>query len=290
MLMYKVPATSAFVLLFADSSTYDGTASKRLLASIDLSEGRALKDRFDDIDLTPTQELKDIGLDPWELATAEIGSRKVRVKKLSHQFMRVNPTAQVVSLGGGLDPLSLDLAELYPAAAVFDVDMSQMDVKAAINAAVDGPEMKFVTANLADVETITGALQAHGWNPDRPTLVLAEGITYYVPAPVFARTLEAVRTNGGGLVLEYSLPDDEIPDVDFVEGYQAFFKALGEMVELPFPMVRYSKAYVKALAQQLGGTVVQTLYGHDAERELKGRNEFFMEPKSGTIRVSLIEF
>ena len=168
--------------------------------------------------------------------------------------------------------------------------MSQMDLKADINAAVGGPEMKFVTSNLADASALAKTLQLHGWDPNRPTLVLAEGITYYVPAAVFAQALEAVRTNEGALVLEYSLQDEEITDVNHRDDYIEFFSDMTDLLKLPFPMVRYTTAYVQQLAKQLGGTVVKTLYEHHTELELKGYNDFFEAPDSGAIRVSLISF
>ena len=273
--MYEVPATSAFVLLFTEPGIYDGAAAKRFLASVDLSAGQGLKDHFKKI---------------WDLGYAEVFSRKVRVKKLCHQYLHANPGAQVVSLGGGLDPMTLDLAEQFPEASVFDVDMSQMDAKAEINAAVEGPKVQFVTANLADAVALAQTLQAHGWASDKPTLTLAEGITYYVPAPLFAQALAAVRTNGGALVLEYSLPDDEITDVNHKEVYVSFFADLAALLNLPFPMVRYSKNYVQKLSAELNGRVVKTLYQHDIELEMKGYNEYFDQPDSGAIRVTLIAY
>ena len=273
--MYEVPATSALVLLFTEPDIYDGTAAKRFLASVDLSAGQGLKDHF---------------VEYWDLCYAELCSRKVRVKKLCQEYLQAHPAAQVVSLGGGLDPMTLDLAERFPEAAVFDLDMSQMDLKAEINAAVQGPKVQFVTANLADGAALAQSLNAHGWMPNKPTLILAEGITYYVPAPIFAQALAAVRTDDGALVLEYSLPEEEITDVKHKETYIIFFQELTELLNLPFPMVRYSKAYVHQLAAQLKGRVAKTLYPHETEREMKGYNEFFEQPDSGVIRATLITF
>ena len=273
--MYEVPATSAFVLLFTEKDIYDGSAAKRFLSSVDLTAGQGLKDHFKDA---------------WDLAYAEIATRKVRVKQLSQEYLHANPGAQVVSLGGGLDPMTLDLAELFPEASVFDVDMDQMDVKAEITAAIDGPRVHFVTAHLGDASALTQSLMAAGWDAGAPTLVVAEGITYYVPAPIFAQALAAVRTDGGALVLEYSLPDDEITDANHKETMVAFYPELTTLLQLPFPMVRYSSSYVQTLAGQLRGKVAKTLYEHEAELLMKGRNEFFGAPDSGVIRVSLIRF
>ena len=273
--MYQVPATSALVLLFTEADVYEGNAAKRLFASLDLSAGHELRAHF---------------TEHWDVAYTAIKTRKVRVRQLSQEYLRTNPSAQVISLGGGLDPMTIDLAELFPQASVFDVDMSQMDVKATINAAVDGPKLKFVTANLGDTDDLVRVLQTHGWDAERPTLVVAEGITYYVPAPVFAQALGAVRTDGGALVLEYSLQDEEITDVNYRDDYINFYTKLAELLNLPFPLVRYTTEYVQQLAAQLGGTLVRTLTEHHTEMELKGFTEFFHDPDAGGIRVALITF
>ncbi len=273
--MYPVPATSALVLLFTEPDIYDCQAAKRFLASVDLSAGIPIKAHFKEW---------------WDVAHPALSTRKIRVKQLCHQYLTRHPTAQVVSLGGGLDPLTIDLAECFPEASVFDLDMSQMDVKAEINASVNGPALQFVTANLAEPQTMTHQLQAVGWTRSMPTLVVAEGITYYVPAPVFAEALASVRTYGGALVLEYTLPDDDLTDVNLKGTYVAFFARLTELLQMPFPMVRYSAAYVQQLAERLGGVVVQTIGEHEAELQMKGFNELFHTPDSGGIRVSLITY
>ena len=273
--MYEVPATSSLVLLFTQPEIYEGQAAKRLLKNVDLSAGLPVKTMFSDL---------------WDLAYAEVTTRKLRVKRLCHEYLNEHASAQVVSLGSGLDPLTMDLAESFPAARIFDVDMGQMDVKAELNQAIDGPDIAFVTANLADAQGLTATLSGHGWNAQQPTLAIAEGITYYIPAPVFAQTLAAVRTDGGALVLEYTIPDDDITDLKNREDYVRFFHQHSQMLQLPFPMVRYSEAYVGELAQQLSGSLVKTLYSHHMELEFKGHNEFFDTPDAGAIRVSLIAY
>ncbi len=273
--MYEVPATSAFVLLFTPPDFYKGQAAGRFLEQVDLTAGEGLRSQFKE---------------HWDVAYAAIGSRKARVRQLSQSYLHKNPTAQVISLASGLDPMTLALAEQFPGAAVYDVDMSQMDVKADINATIDGPKVNFVTADLADTAALRRVLADHGWDAELPTLVIAEGITYYVPASVFAQTLGTVRTSGGALVLEYSIPDDAITDVKYRNVIIDFYKELSNLLQMPFPLVRYSLDYVQQLAEQLGGTVELTLADYHGELALTGRNEYFETMDSGVIRVSLITF
>jgi len=274
--MYTVPATSTLVLLFTKPALYDGGAAKRFLGAIDLSAGQDFKSHFKHV---------------WDLMYAGAATRKLRMKQLGQEFLRKYPSAQVVSLGIGLDPLSIDLAESFPEASFFDVDMSHMDLKAEINAAIDGPSMHFVSANLANPAQLQEALKSQGWHPSEPTLVMAEGITYYVPRAIFAQALAAVRTDSGALVLEYSLPDEEIVDPRFREAYIAFYPEVTRLIGLPFPMERYSTDYVSQLAEQLGGSIAETLHEYHVAHDASGEyHNFFASPDDGVIRVALINF
>ena len=53
-------------------------------------------------------------------------------------------------------------------------------------------------------------LRKKGWDQNEVTLVVAEGISYYVPKGPFRETLLALKNPGGGLVFEYTIPDDDI--------------------------------------------------------------------------------
>lgn len=273
--MFEVPATSAFVLLFTSEDVYDGESAKRLLRSVDLSAGLGIKNHF---------------ARWWEDIYEEIGNRKFGVKRQSCAYLDDHPTAQVVCLGGGLDPLSLDLAESYPEATIFDVDMANMDLKEEITASIGGPAINFCTANLADPEGMVKVLKAAGWDEDRLTLMIAEGITYYVPKPVFKMTFASLRNPGGGIILEYSLPDEEFQETLRADEYAEFFQELRAVLDMPFPIQRYSSDDVINLAKDLGAQVVITQRQHELERLRKGKNELRMDPTQGAIRISTLIF
>ena len=273
--MFEVPATSAFVLLFTNESAYGADSAKRFLASVDLHAGEPL--------LAPFEEI-------WDTGVEEVGNRKFAVRTHSLEFLRQHPDAQVILMAGGLDPLSLDLAETFPEATVFDVDMANMDVKQQITEAVSGPAIRFVTANLADVGTLTDVLEANGWNPAEPTLLVAEGITYYIPKAVFRQTLAALRTPGGTLVLEYAIPDEDVRDPERESTYKDFFANFATLLGLPFAMQRYSRSDVAELAAFLGGKVTRTITQSVAERLRTGANVSYTHAEAGVIQVAAVSF
>ena len=89
--MLKIPATSCLALLLTDKSAYEGSTAKRMFSAVDLSEG---------------QPMVDLLGDDWELAREEVMNRKFGVRHLCHQYLIKYPDAQVLVLGGGLDPFS----------------------------------------------------------------------------------------------------------------------------------------------------------------------------------------
>ena len=273
--MLKIAATSAAVMLFSKPEHYKSKVAERYLSLLDFSEGKALSDQFTHL---------------AELLHSGTTLRKLRVQKLADQYLSENPTAQVVSLGAGLDPLSPDLAACYPESSVYDVDMSSMDLKAQINQAAGGPSMQFVTANLMNPEEMRENLIQHGWDPESPTLVIAEGIAYYIPKSDFVVALSAVRTDGGGLIFEYSIPDDHLDDPVNNDTIRTFFRDWAKIAGMTVPMRRYSIEEVHAIAEKLGGSIATTLHEYHAAQESGKYTYLFPTLDSGVIRVSLIEF
>ena len=272
-MLHKVPATSCLVLLLADESTYSGRTAKGLFSAVDLSAG---------------QPMVDLLGEAFDQAVEEVRNRKYAVSRFCRHYLLEQPDAQVIVLGGGLDPLSIDIAECYPDARVIDVDMANLDIKQKINDSLGGPELRFCVANLADVSSLVPALQAAGWDPQLPTLLVAEGISYYIPKPVFLQTLKALRTGGGALVLEYSLPESEITDQEALEISTDFYGKLAQLLDMPFQLQRYGAKDAASLARELDGELVQTLTSHEMELGRTGKAEQAPKPTDGVIRVSLI--
>lgn len=273
--MIEVPATSAFVLLFTNQDMYKGSTARTFMSKIDLSAADPIKEAFKD---------------HWEQKRTELLNRKHGVEKGCRQFLDAHPTAQVIHLGGGLDPLSIDLAECYPQAQIYDVDMAHMPLKAEINQSLGGPEIAFLTANLADVPSLTTVLSGAGWSADSPTLLVSEGISYYIPKNVYSHTLAALRTSGGRLVFEYSIPDELLVGTPMAEVYLDFYTRFTALLELPFPMQRYDDSEVNELASNLNGEVQEILIQKELEFSRLGKNVMRKDPTMGSIRVATITF
>ena len=270
--MYSVSATSALVLLWTDEAVYESGAAREFLQHLDL-----------DVALAMSEELCRV----WPSVVEEVTNRKVGVKRFCRDFLSRVPHAQVVFLGAGLDPKSLDVAIKYPDVRVFDVDMEQMSLKKEITKKVSGPQnIEFCTANIDDVQDLVGGLEKNGWDSKQVTLVVAEGISYYLSQQCLAQSLKTLCCPLGGLVLEYAVPGDQVLLAEKRVIYQDFFDLLQKCLQWPTAITRYRVEEVQALVSELGGEMVETMDQQQLEREWKGRNEIYTAPGEGAVYVS----
>ena len=103
--MYQVATTSNLVLLFSEKSIYKSSSANKFFENLDLSNSRAFAEDF--------LKISD-GLELHE----QMHNRKYGIKKISFEFLSQHPNSQVIILGGGLDPFSLELAEMHPQATI----------------------------------------------------------------------------------------------------------------------------------------------------------------------------
>ena len=270
--LHKISATSALVLLWTDRSVYQGGMAKRFLDGVDLEAGRPLSDRIHQIS---------------NISKIEVTNRKFAVGKFCDRFLESVPDAQVVFLASGLDPRSIDVAERHPRCSVYDIDSENMDVKERLGREIGGP--RNIAFCPGDVSNAPEILRGRGWDPGRATLVVAEGITYYVPKRAFREILSRLVTPSGGLILEYSVPEDLV-DEENRPPYTEYFVVARELLGLPDPLLRYTPAEVESLADLIGGRISETLDQRKVEAERTGANDLYSGTNPGVIWVSYILF
>ena len=274
--MHKVSSTSALVLLLTNRTIYDGAAAKTFWNGLDLESGRSLTEEF---------------IAVWETASEETNNRKFGVKYFCRKFLTVNPQSQVIFLGAGLDPKSLDIAETFPNTHIFDVDMDNMELKAKMTADIDGPSnITFCQTDISKADELLSTLKNNGWNAEQKTLVVAEGISYYIMKGPFKDALSILRFPGGGLILEYPAPDDEIFPLKTREVFQHCMAFLQKELGMSYPLQRYGKNEIQALANDLEAKEIITFGQYELEQRRKGRNVAFAEAGHGVISVSYLAF
>ena len=147
----------------------------------------------------------------WPAYGEAVRDRKLCVGAMALRHLANSGIRQVVILGAGLDALSVEIAARTGNSVVsYEVDASTMPYKRRVLEASGSraaQHVRCITANLvtAGPGRIASALAREGWDYDRPSLVVAEGISYYVPKQKLANLLGYFRTRDGSgrLVQEY---------------------------------------------------------------------------------------
>ena len=276
--MKQVSETSDLVLFAADLAIYKTDSARKFSEKLNLK------------DIRSTLE-ENLGAELLDLLFEEINNRKVGVKRLCTEHLTATPHSQVVFLGAGLDPKSLDVAESFPHATVFDVDMDHMVQKEKMTKEVNGPKnIFFCLADVRDVKALRSSLEKAGWDGQKETLIVAEGICYYISKALFKEVLFGLRAPGGGLIWEYAIPNDDIVPLDKQEKAKHIFNFLQDSLSWPTPLERFRESEARAWADELGGTSFVTLDAIQLEKYRKGRNEHYSNSFRGILRVSYLKF
>jgi len=273
--MIEIPATSTCVLSLLSQNSYQGRAAKAFMKKLDLSSGAPILAHFEDL------------LDEIQV---EILNRRHGVEKCCYEYLSENPSAQVIHLGCGLDPLPMDLAECYPEASFFDVDMAHRGLKERINKQIGGPDVNLMTADLTDIPIVLSELNRAGWNLNIATLLVSEGISYYIPKESYRDLLRCLQTPNGAIVFEYSATDSQLYGTQKSELISEFFVRLARILNLPFPLQRYEDNEIKSLSKYVNGNIVSIMTQQQLELSRLGTKMTRKNPSMGAIRVAYIRF
>lgn len=271
----KLSPTSQLVLLMTEGQTYTSRPARRYLDSISLDAGEELLSECSKI---------------WPHYGEVIKNRKHCILDLARRSIAENRTIQVVILGAGADPLSIELASYSENARMFELDYEGMDAKASrIRSAC--PELagsiSCIEADMLEPD-IPARLARHGWDADRPSLVVAEGISYYLPAAALWGLMGRFRTpdRANAAVLEYLLP------AHMIAAHRAHIpdRAFG-VIQDRFDLKSLTRYDIQGITRRVAGLGGSVCDRHDMtrmERSRTGRNEHFASADSGWIEVCRI--
>lgn len=275
--MYKVAQTSHGVLLLTDPSFYQSPSAKRFLKNIDLESSRPLVDSFKKL---------------WSQSPIETNNRKYGVKKFCNHYLKNSLESQIIVLGGGIDPFSIELADNYPSSRVFDVDLDNTELKEKLNKEIQGPvNIDFCKANIADSKELSFKLKEKGWDKKQKTLIVCEGISYYISPQQLKEAILALKPlSEGGVVLEYSLSDEAIYPEKYRESVRKAYLSLQEKISWPTPLVRYSHDDIHELSKNIGSHSTTIIDQAEIEREKTGENKLYPPPCTGVFCIAYFLF
>lgn len=269
---YNLSATSSLVLLWAGRESYSHSNTQKYLDHIEKKMDKSLVKEFKSI---------------WPFYDQVIKNRKYAIKKMAFNFLSKNDNAQVVILAAGLDPLSIEIASLFPKTKVFDVDMDNMEVKAQILKQIkDINSINCIVANITDIPMINKKLVFNSWSNKKRTLVIAEGISYYLSYEKFWKLIAFFKSPNkkNNLILEYLLPFDLVSK-RLCDVPKKVFHKLTVDYNLS-QITHYSQKTLNYYLAQIDGKIKTTMSLYDIEKKRFNKNSLFKQSNEGWIEVS----
>lgn len=268
----KLSDTSAFVTLLAGRDVHTSHHALRYLDMLDLSPGEDLIRKC---------------LNVWPHLDQLVKNRKRCILDETLECLR-GGMGQVVILGSGIDTLSLEVASKAEKATIYEIDTDNMDAKRRLldEAAPDvADRIRCVTADLGrPFEAAARAAEA-GWRADVPSVLVLEGVSYYLGDRVL---WESIRRFGTGsenqVILEYMVPSESIePGRAHIP--DDVFDTISEYLSDRLDIYRLSHDTVRKRAAELGGMVVRRHTLHTMEMHRMGTTRHFPTERSGWIEV-----
>lgn len=272
-IMESLSDTSAFVLLLSGNS-YCAKYAKKYQKLLDLNSGKEM-----------ALQVKRI----WPHYNTVIKNRKKCILDLALYNIKQNIT-QVVIFGAGMDALSLELlsrAQLD----IYEIDASNMKLK---NKLIKDVNSKFsnnihcLDFNLKDHKEITNLLEKHGWDKTRPSMLIFEGISYYLKENNLFSIIKLFKTKNlqNRIILEYLLPQNQINQKrrDIPKKVFQIIKQRHSLNITTFDRKKIQDNLDKIKT----GKILKTYSLKDMEKMRTKNNIYFPTKSSGWIQVSSI--
>jgi len=272
--LIHISGTSALVLLWGGKEAYKSKLAQKYLEQLDLSSGYELYNECSKI---------------WEPYHAILRNRKFGVFNFVESILKDNFDAQVVILAAGIAPLSLDIIERFPDAKIFDIDIENMPMKKKLFEKVsDGSfenKIEFIESDITNKDILTESLIQHGWDKNRNTIVIAEGISYYVTEDELWNAFSVFQTNDKSnfIILESRVPQEKVC-VERRDIQERVWEYLTNALTLKF-VTRYYDEKVKEYSEKINAEVIEKHTMKDIEMLRFGKNKIFTTDDSGWIEV-----
>ncbi len=264
----KLSATSALVLLWARQSCYKSNKARDYLNLLNLEEGKLLYDSC--MEICPYYD-------------EVIKNRKYGIFKLIEGYFNDHAdNAQLVIAGAGFDALGLEVIEHFPQVKIFELDREKMHVKSKLVSQLNcnlENKINHIEADLLEPDLVKDKLIDHGWNPEQPTLLVFEGISYYLPVEGIKKLCENIKPNR--LIFEY-LKEDELVSPEKLSIPSDIFGLIAKECELP----KIGKFSYDLLEKVFTGLFIDVqLSMRTLEQQRTGINKFFPTESSGWIEI-----
>lgn len=201
--------TSALVLNWTSPDIWKSQNAIDYFNRLDLSSGDTLLSLFD--------------VTEHYMHFQAVSNRKYFVRKCAVEFLEKNKDGQVVILAAGIAPLSVELASLYPESIVFDIDKYLMkDKEKFLNGVC--PNIKFIECDITNIDVLHESLVQNEWNNVRPTILIMEGIIYYLQQIDLINILKFFAPGNSAFACDFGVTPELIDERNRIFGTEVFRK------------------------------------------------------------------
>jgi O-methyltransferase involved in polyketide biosynthesis len=268
----KVPSTSRLVLEAA-MQLYTTSLQQCYIESIDFSETSRI---FHDLK------------HHYPLILDAICLRKQSIREMLRERITSVPGQQVILLGAGLDPLSLYLLENYreQLSRIIEVDNGYIEEKQQLYAnIIPGDSLiSFTKCDITDTSLLWSQLLEKGYQEAMPTIIVFEGVIYYISNEAFINTMKLFKTpdRRNLVMLDYGLSEEEVPAA-FLPYHQGIVRIMETYVGVRLNVNNH--ADMAGIIYQLDATLENLEPLCETERKIAGANKLFHAPGEGLLEM-----
>ena len=262
--------------MMADGQVHTSDTARRFLDMLDLGSGRELFEKC---------------VSYWPHYHHVVKNRKSCILNLACRAIANDGIEQVAILGAGLDPLSLEIHARHADCKIFEIDVANMDTKTAMLQSINPSitdSIKCITLDLSNTDAIMPSLLESGWNPDAPSLMVLEGISYYLTVDALWKTIGMLKSASGTnrIILEYFIPPEKISK-DRLPIARYPFDLIASDADIAH-IARYDVDDITVRAERLGGKLLQHYDMGRMEQERVPESTLFKPRQSGWIEVCML--
>lgn len=270
--MNDLSSTSALVLLWSIENKDGNSLSSKYLEFLNLDAAKDLHSKCNQV---------------WPFYSEVIKNRKKCVRDLTLMGLNDENDLQVVILGAGWDTLFLDIISKNKSIKIFEIDFS-MDEKRKVIEKMDRTifnSLTLISSDLKDPKVLLESLKKYGWDPKNPTIVVLEGISYYLSEKVLNSILKIFQTRNGKnrIILEY-LVSHELISKKEAKVAKNIFDLIAKDTGL-LQITRYNQNKIGKIIEDLNGSIVKIFTMKEMEMNRAGKNVFFKRTKNGWIEI-----
>jgi len=258
----NISATSALVLNWTTKDIYSSRNAQDYLTGLDLSSADPIFKTFND--------------EENFIYTQVMSNRKFFVRKQVMNFLEQcrgeNQTGQVIILAAGIDPLSVEIASLYPSCVVFDIDKYSMNEKEKYLHSLC-ENIHFIECDVTDLELVNKKLIVSGWDKDGHSMLVLEGITYYLREDDLRSMLKFFSPVVSKFVCDFGVLSEYVDERNRKYGVKIYEK-IEETIRYS-PMKRYEPDHYMRLINECGFMNCRRFTMRDIQMERTGESSMF---------------